>query len=180
MAKKKVAKKAKKVAKPTPTKKKVKSISATTVIKKKTIKPHKLTAFDKKQYKRLLDLRDELIDATSALTKDTLQGNNGASDVSSGGQHIGDAGSDAYDRDLALSILSKEQDALLEIEAAIQRLEEGVYGYCQLSGEKIRRERLEAIPFCRLTVKMQTLWEKKHGKLRFRLPGEPGYTGATL
>ena len=149
-------------------------------LKKKPIKARKLTAFDKKQYKRLLDLKDELIDTTVGHTKDTLKTLGDGSDLSGSGQHTADAGSDAYDRDLALNLLSKEQDALYEIQDAIRRLEKGVYGYCEISGEKIMKERIEAIPFCRLTVQVQERWEEKHGKLRFRRSDEPGYTGATL
>ena len=149
------------------------------VTKKKEIKVRKLTAFDKKQYQRLLDLRDQLIDATSSLAKDTLKSQNG-SDLSGSGQHTADAGSDAYDQDIALRILSKEQDALYEIEEAIGRLDRGVYGYCEISGEKIAKMRLEYIPFCRLTIEQQERWEKKYGKERFRRSDESGFTGASL
>lgn len=183
-ATKKIAKKAPtkvaKVAKPT-TKKtaEVKAADKPKVSTPKEIKPRKLTAFDKKQYQRLLDLRDQLIDTTSRMANDTLKSQDG-SDHSGSGEHTADAGSDAYDRDIALNILSKEQDALYEIEEAIGRLERGVYGYCEISGEKINQMRLEYIPFCRLTIDTQERWEKKYGKQRFRRPDETGYTGATL
>jgi RNA polymerase-binding transcription factor DksA len=94
--------------------------------------------------------------------------------------HQGDAGSDAYDRDLALNILGKEHDALYEIEEAIRRVERGTYGLCEMSGEKIPKERLEAIPFCRLTVACQEKWEEKHGKNRYRREDEAGFSGLTL
>lgn len=182
----KVTKKAVKKATPKPAPKKKAAKPAKKAVAKKAVKKvvkkakksKKLSTFDKKQYRRLLDLRDELIDATHGLAKDTLQA--ATEDLSGSGQHTGDAGSDAYDRDLALNILSKEQDALYEIEQAISRVEKGVYGICQISGERIPNMRLEAIPFCRLTVQMQEQWENKHGKLRFRQSDEPGYTGATL
>ncbi len=148
--------------------------------KKKPIKVRKLTAFDKIQYKRLLDLKDELIDTTVGHANDTLKSIGDGSDLSGSGEHTADAGSDAYDRDLALNLLSKEQDALYEIQDAIKRIERGVYGYCEISGEKIPKERIEAIPFCRLTVEVQEMWEEKHGKTRFRRHDEPGYNGATL
>ena len=188
VTKKKVTKKpAKKpVAKKTPPPKPAKPVKVAKSVavkkkafKKKLIKPRKLTAFDKKQYKRLLDLRDQLIDATSNLAKDTLK-SQGGSDQSGSGQHTADAGSDAYDRDIALNILSKEQDALYEIQEAIRRIERGVYGYCEISGERINKMRLEYIPFCRLTIEQQERWETKFGKERFRRSDEPGYTGAKL
>ncbi|MFC5051627.1 TraR/DksA family transcriptional regulator [Rubritalea spongiae] len=143
-------------------------------------KPVKLTAFVKKQHKRLLDLRDELVDTTFDKAQDTLRNHPEGSEANGSGMHQGDAGSDAYDRDLALNILGKEHDALYEIEEAIRRVERGTYGICEMSGEKIPKERLEAIPFCRLTVQCQEKWEAKHGKNRYRREDEAGYSGLTL
>jgi RNA polymerase-binding transcription factor DksA len=51
--------------------------------------------------------------------------------------HQADAGSDAYDRDFALSLLSQEQDALYEIDEALKRIELGTYGKCEMSGKPI-------------------------------------------
>ena len=86
-----------------------------------------------------------------------------------------DAGSDAYDRDFALNLLSKEQDALEEIEAALERIENGAYGICEMSGKKIPQTRLEAIPFARLTVECQTVWEKEHPNQQFRSADSVGH-----
>ncbi|MGC3989400.1 MAG: hypothetical protein QM796_06925 [Chthoniobacteraceae bacterium] len=46
--------------------------------------------------------------------------------------HQADAGSDAYDRDFALSLLSQEQDALYEIDEALKRIDHGTYGVCEM------------------------------------------------
>lgn len=138
------------------------------------------SVFIKKQFQRLLDLRDELLDTTNHKAQDTLRNHPEGSEATGSGLHQGDAGSDAYDRDLALNILSKEHDALFEIEAAIRRVEVGTYGMCEISGKRIPNARLEAIPFCRLTVSCQEEWEKKHGRLRYRREEESGYSGLTL
>jgi len=136
--------------------------------------------FVKKQYQRLLDLRDEMVDITSDKAEDTLRNHPEGSEATGSGMHQGDAGSDAYDRDLALNILSKEQDALYEIEEALSRVERGSYGVCEMSSDQIPKERLEAIPFCRLTVQCQEKWENRHGKNRYRRPDEVGFAGLTL
>ena len=101
------------------------------------------------------------MDAMNGITHDTLKNTDGM-ETGGGGMHTGDAGSDAYDRDFALNLLAKEQDALSEIEQAISRCEGGVYGICEMSGEKIPNERLEAIPFARYTVQCQAEWEKNN------------------
>ncbi|MCH7227453.1 TraR/DksA family transcriptional regulator [Haloferula sp. A504] len=146
---------------------------------KKAAAPKKLTAFAKKQRQRLLDLQDQLVDAMSGVTGEIRNGPDG-SDASGSGMHQGDAGSDAYDRDFALSVLAKEQDALYEIEQALRRIDRGVYGICELSGEKIPQARLEAIPFARLTVECQENWEKEYGKQRFRPKSEIGFSNGSV
>ncbi len=134
-------------------------------------------AFIQKQRQRLLDLRDELVDAMSGMTRDTIRNAPEGSEASGSGQHQGDAGSDAYDRDFALSVLAKEQDALYEIEQALRRITSGSYGICEISSRKIPQARLEAIPFARLTVECQAQWEKEYGKRRFRPSNEVGFSG---
>jgi RNA polymerase-binding transcription factor DksA len=82
--------------------------------------------------------------------------------------HQADAGSDAYDRDFALSLLSQEQDALYEIDQALKRIELGTYGVCEMSGKPILHARLEAIPFARFTVECQSQLEKQNKASRVR------------
>ncbi len=134
-------------------------------------------AFIQKQKQRLLDLRDELVDAMSGMTRDTIRNAPEGSEASGSGMHQGDAGSDAYDRDFALSVLAKEQDALYEIEQALRRIQAGTYGVCEISLRKIPQARLEVIPFARLTVEEQAQWEKEYGNRRFRPSNEVGFSG---
>lgn len=134
-------------------------------------------AFIQKQKQRLLDLRDDLVDAVSGMARDTIRNAPEGSEASGSGQHQGDAGSDAYDRDFALSVLAKEQDALYEIEQALRRIQSGTYGICEISSRKIPQARLEAIPFARLTVECQAQWEKEYGNRRFRPSNEVGFSG---
>ena len=130
----------------------------------------KLTPFLEKQKDRLLQLRDSLLDAMAGVAKDNLRARAEGSEASAFGMHQADAGSDAYDRDFALSLLSQEQDALYEIEEAIKRLENGTYGICEMSGKAIAHARLEALPFARLTVECQSQIEKMGKVSRARVP----------
>src|SRR5262245_24821077 len=81
--------------------------------------------------------------------------------------HMGDSGTDNFDRDFALSLLSSDQDAVYEIEEAIKRIEKGTYGICELTAKPIPRARLDAIPWARFTVEAQAQLEKE-GALRQR------------
>ena len=156
-----IKKAAKKVAK----KKVVESIEIEPpVIKRAYVKPEtvaKLTAFQKKQQQKLMDLRDQITDMMYGMQQDTIKNVAEGSEANGSGMHQADAGTDSYDRDFALNLLSKEADALTEIEAALQRLEMGVYGICEKSNAKIPQARLEAIPFARLTVECQSQLERE-------------------
>lgn len=141
------------------------------LVLKPAYNPKKLPPFYKKQQQRLIELRSALSDLMEGMAKETLRSRPEGSDASVGGMHMGDAGSDAYDRDFALSMLTKEQDALYEINEALERMDRGVYGLCELSGKKIPDERLEALPYTRYTREMQEQIERDQmGGGRFRRP----------
>lgn len=119
-------------------------------------------AFLKEQKEALLALRDQLLPNMQNVTRDHLR--SGDSNVSSSsGQHIGDAGSEAEVRALTISLLGKDREQLFEIDAALERIRLGYYGICEVSLEPIPKKRLQARPFCRLTVKCQEEFEKKYG-----------------
>ena len=131
-------------------------------------KPRRLDAFTKAQKEKLLQLRDAMVDSMAGVAQDTLRSRAEGSEASAFGMHQADAGSDAYDRDFALSLLSQEQDALYEIDQALKRIELGTYGICEMSGKSIPRARLEAIPFARFTVECQSQLEKQNKASRVR------------
>jgi DnaK suppressor protein len=128
----------------------------------------RLDPFVRKQKERLLQLRDAMVDSMAGVAQDTLRSRAEGSEASAFGMHQADAGSDAYDRDFALSLLSQEQDALYEIDQALKRIELGTYGVCEMSGKQIPRARLEAIPFARFTVECQSQLEKQNKASRVR------------
>ncbi len=128
----------------------------------------KLDPFTKGQREKLLQLRDAMVDSMAGMAKDNLRSRAEGSEASAFGMHQADAGSDAYDRDFALSLLSQEQDALYEIDQALKRIDLGTYGVCEMSGKPIGHARLEAIPFARFTVECQSQLEKQNKASRVR------------
>ncbi|MEI9999505.1 MAG: TraR/DksA C4-type zinc finger protein [Verrucomicrobiota bacterium] len=122
----------------------------------------KTLAFFDRQKRRLLDLRDHFLDQMQSVAQDSLRSRAENNEASAVGQHQADAGSDAYEKDFALSLLSAEQDALYEIEEALKRIETGSYGVCEMSNKLIPHARLEAIPFARFTVECQQQLEKEN------------------
>jgi RNA polymerase-binding transcription factor DksA len=120
-----------------------------------------------KYYKNLLDLRERLLHQMSGLAKES------AEEMSSYSLHMADSGTDNFDRDFALSLLSSDQDAIYEIEEALKRIEKGTYGTCELTGKNIPKARLDAIPWTRFTVEAQAQLERD-GALRSRKLGQLG------
>ena len=131
-------------------------------------KKRHLDPFTESQRQKLLQLRDAMVDSMAGVAQDTLRSRAEGSEASAFGMHQADAGSDAYDRDFALSLLSQEQDALYEIDQALKRIDLGTYGICEMSGKPIGHPRLEAIPFARFTVECQSQLEKQNKASRVR------------
>lgn len=118
-------------------------------------------------YRNLIKLRDHVQEGLNLHTKETLKrsAKEDAGDLSSYSQHMADAGTDTFDRDFALSMVSNEQGLLYEIKEAIQRIFDGSYGICLNTGKPIPRERLVAVPFTRYSLEGQREQERfKHKK----------------
>jgi RNA polymerase-binding transcription factor DksA len=134
---------------------------------KTTADPKKVKAEWQKYCQRLLELREQLHRQMNGLAKESAQELPGYS------LHMADSGTDNFDRDFALSLLSSDQDAVYEIEEALKRIEKKTYGVCELTGKNIPRARLEAIPWTRFTVEAQAQLERE-GALRSRRIGQLG------
>ena len=109
-----------------------------------------------KLYKdRLLALRARLRGdvsqmADTALRKSRSEANG---DLSSMPIHMADIGTDNFDQEFTLSLMESEGDALQQIEAALERIDEDTYGDCEECGAKIPKARLNAIPYANLCVR---------------------------
>jgi RNA polymerase-binding transcription factor DksA len=88
----------------------------------------------------LIDLRDHVRGGLDEHSRDSLKT---SAREDSGDIADSDANSDAFDRDCALSLVANEQEAIAEIDAAIQRMVDGNYGVCEITGKQISAERLE-------------------------------------
>lgn len=156
----------KSVPKPKPvTSLKEKKAKASTAAPEPKIPKVKLSAQDRKHYEGLLlQLRDRLLDGINFLATNNLRNSQKESsgDISSYSTHMADAGTDAFDREFALSLVSNEQDALYEVTEALKRLENQTYTVCEMCGKTIPKARLEVLPFARLCIKCQELSEKEN------------------
>ena len=126
----------------------------------------------KRYYKLLIELRNHVTGQVDQHSEETLKrsAKEDSGDLSSYGT---DGGTDSFDRDFALSLVANEQEALAEIEAAIQRIKAGSYGVCEVTEKPIPKERLLAVPFTRYTAEAM----KEVEKTRFRVRGQTGIFG---
>ncbi len=116
----------------------------------------------RRYYRLLLDLRIHVLTQLGEHTEETLlkSSKDDSGDLSGYGQHMADAGTDTFDRDFALSLVSNEQEALSEIEAAIKRVHAGTYGVCEATQQPIAKERLLAVPFTRYSAEAKKQVER--------------------
>ncbi len=135
-------------------------------------------------HRLLLDLRKHLTEGIELHSEETLKrsSKDDSGDLSSYGQHMADAGTDTFDRDFALSLVSSEQEALTEIDAAIKRIHDGSYGTCEITQKPIAKERLLAVPFTRYSAEAQKDLEKNRYRSRTAggLFGELGEEGGKI
>jgi RNA polymerase-binding transcription factor DksA len=138
----------------------------------------------KRFHKLLLDLRNHLTAGITLHSEETLKrsSKDDSGDLSSYGQHMADAGTDTFDRDFALSLVSSEQEALSEIDAAIKRIHAGTYGICEITQKPISKDRLLAVPFTRHSAEAQKGLERNRYRARTAggLFGELGEEGGKI
>jgi len=75
-------------------------------------------------------------------------------------QHQADEGTDDFDQTISIEISGKEQSILRQITRALEKIEEGSYGVCDVTGDEIPHKRLEAVPYATMTVQAQEKYEK--------------------
>jgi len=110
-------------------------------------------------YKSLVQLRKHFTNELDAHTKDTI-----ALDTNSDFDQFAkqtDSDSGQFDREVALSMLATEQDALYEVDEAIQRILKDNYGICEITGKPIKKSRLRAVPFTRFSLEGQKQFENQ-------------------
>lgn len=116
-----------------------------------------LKAKDLEQLKaRLNEMRDELTKVLKGSAEEVRR-----PDESKGySQHQADEGTDDFDRTISLNLTTREYEMLQNIDRALERMKEGTYGICEVTGKEIPLPRLEAIPYATTTREAQEMIER--------------------
>ena len=106
--------------------------------------------------KRLLEMRAQITNQVREASEDVKS----VDEVKGYSQHQADEGTDDFNRTISLSVSTKEQEILRQIDRALEKIDEGTYGVCDVTGKPIPVKRLEAIPYAAMTVEAQEQVEK--------------------
>ena len=112
-------------------------------MKKSKLSKQKINKFKKiliKNKKRILGDVEQLESGTLRTSQ-----RDSAGDITGWATHMADAGTDAAEKETSLELAASEQKIVEKINHALKRLEEGLYGICELCNNEISEKRLEAI-----------------------------------
>ncbi|MCI0456368.1 MAG: TraR/DksA C4-type zinc finger protein [Gemmataceae bacterium] len=100
---------------------------------------------------QLFALAERINGDVSSLTGEALRktGGEASGNLSNTPLHLADLGTDAFEQQLTMNLLENETGALAEIAAALERIDRGTFGHCEVCGATIPRERLETVPYVR-------------------------------
>ncbi|NQZ68037.1 MAG: TraR/DksA family transcriptional regulator, partial [Lentisphaeria bacterium] len=116
----------------------------------------KLKAKEKKKYYNLL------VDSLEKITEEHDIHSDSVLHVQrNAGEELADIGSDNFLRDMELGLMNEEEGRMKKINFAIARLDEGTYGVCIDTGNRIQEARLEVIPWCLRSVEAQESYEHR-------------------
>ncbi len=105
---------------------------------------------------RLIAERDRLVEVRDAASRLSTSANEAAEhELSSADQHPAEQATETLERELDLGVLQSVESELTELQAAIERLDAGTYGNCEVCGKPIAEGRLEAMPAARYCVEDQ-------------------------
>lgn len=108
----------------------------------------------------LLKKRSEILGDVEAMQTDARTKSAGGN-LSNMPVHMADVGSDNYEQEFTLGLVESERRLLREIEGALERMTEGIYGVCQERGVPISRPRLEAKPWAKYSIEVAREHERR-------------------
>jgi RNA polymerase-binding protein DksA len=114
-------------------------------------------------HKLLLERRRHLLEVLRELDEKTFSNSldSGKAYNSTANTHLFEGASDNMASDMALMVRQEEEQALTQVEAALDRLEDGLFGVCVACGDKIGIPRLKAKPEAHLCISCKTVYDKK-------------------
>lgn len=120
-----------------------------------------LTRFEKKLLEEKRRVLEEMSELQNTNLHQSISDQSG--EVSRYSYHLGDTASLSYGREFSMGLAERQQKYLEQVEEALQRIKDGTYGICRVTGELIPFERLDEVPVAKYSVKGKLFL---HGKKR--------------
>ena len=111
--------------------------------------------------KRLVEERDRIAESLKGHESQIRQYDEIEGRVHS--NHMADQGTDEFRHEQAIRLVQSEGRYLYRIEDALQRVEDGIYGRCELCDQAINKERLDALPYTRMCIECAEKEDAKRG-----------------
>lgn len=130
----------------------------------KSVLPEGYTPSDDEEFmneNQLAYFRKKLTDWKRELLTDTARTVEGMQNSSMQRPDLNDRASEETDRALELRTRDRQRKLISKIDAAIRRIDEGEYGYCEVTGDPISLKRLEARPIATMSLAAQEQHERK-------------------
>ena len=105
--------------------------------------------------------RRKLLDWKNDLMSDSKETIEGLQDGTRNIPDIADRASEETDRALELRTRDRQRKLVSKIDAALRRIDEGEYGYCEVTGEPISLKRLDARPIATMSLEAQERHERR-------------------
>ena len=139
---------------------------------KKSTKTAKKTAKMKKSemrpYKKKLELQRAILAGDiNHMEEEALKKNrkDSSGDLSNMPVHLADVSSDNYEQEFTLGLMENKGEVLSEIEHALEKMNDGTYGFCETCQKRIKKGRLEAIPYTRYCISCQEKAEQEFERM---------------
>jgi len=135
---------------------------------KKSLTKKELEHFKKKLLSEKKKVLDEIGGLSETNLKHSISDQSGENSRYS--YHLGDVASLSYDREFSMGLAERQQKYLEQVNEALQRIDEGTYGICKVTGEAIPIERLEEVPVAKYSVKGKEIVEKQRARTNAMAP----------
>ena len=129
------------------------------VTTQESFSPEQIKIFKGKLLSEKNRVLEEMGEMQSSNLKQSISDQSG--EVSRYSYHLGDTASLAYGREFSMGLTERQQKYLEQIDDALQRIDDGTYGICKVTGEPIPVERLEEVPVAKYSVKGKEILDRQ-------------------
>ena len=124
-------------------------------------KPRRKPTREELQIRKMLEAKRRILAGDVSHMEDEALHKTGQESASQDISNFAELGSDNFEQEFTIGLIENEAEALREIELAIERIDAGLYGDCELCQKKISKARIRAIPYAKLCIECKRAEESR-------------------